>query len=138
MQLVPRLRDTQRKPHHQFAIDCNINMIDPLTGELEPLKVENEIASQEGNFIGHLNRHVGPDGHLGWINRIPILVDDVDRHLVITRILGKNTNPHGQGTVGMYDRKLGSPERIERSIDDQFAVSIVGGEIAEGCYLNIH
>ncbi len=138
MLLIPRLRDTQRKSHHQFAIDCNIHMIDSLTGELKPLKVKNEVAGQEGNFIGHLNRHVGPDGHLGWINRIPVLIDNVDRHLVITRILGKNTNPHGQGTVGMNDRELGSPERIEGSIDDQLAVPIVGREIAESCYLNIH
>ena len=129
--------DAQRQAHQQLAVAAEVDRVDPALRELEALEVEDDIAGEERNAGGKLHFELGFDRHVLRVERLAVLVDDVDRELVAAGVFRGEAEAEREAAARVHDRELAGGESVEGAGDDELAV-VVRGEVAKGGDLDVH
>lgn len=130
------LDDAKRQPLNQLAINHDVDRVNASSRESEALKSDDEMTGEKGHVLGHLHRHCSLDRHL-FVNRLPVLINDADVELMVTRVLGSKAEAHRERALGMHDRSCLGSKGIKGSGDYHFAL-IFSGKVTESCNLKVH
>ena len=125
------------KADENFAIGTNIDRIDSGFREAETLQVHHDVTGEERDVFRELDFEFRLDRHVVRVERIAVLVDDVDRKLVAASVFWREAKAQRERAGRMHDGHRAGGEGVESSRDDELAV-IIGGEVAKSGDLNVH
>src|SRR5688500_9540478 len=80
------LDHAQWKAHQHLAIGADVDRVDTSFREAEALQVHDDVPGEEWNILRKLDFEFRLDRHVVRVERIAVLVDDVDRQLVTADI----------------------------------------------------